>query len=141
VENSNGPVMPLKIDKDKIRRLLLDAMRGLPEAQAFFEQHLDDAQILLTLFEIALEDDSESIRLQACNCISQCSGDLLRDYEDNLLKLQSEKWESISDAATVALAKIRSRQGLKYLIDNRIAPNLSWEARMLRSYLEDFLLD
>ncbi|MBK9131198.1 MAG: hypothetical protein IPM20_06105 [Gammaproteobacteria bacterium] len=130
--------IPVEIDKDKVRRLLLDSMRALPEAQSYFEQHLDNTDMLLSLIEIALEDEPDSIRLQASNRISQFSGDLLRDYEDSLLQLQSEKWESISDGATVALAKIRSMKGLQYFIENRIEPTLSWEARMLRNFLGDF---
>ena len=140
-ENPNRAAIPPEKDKDNIRSHLLNAMRSLPEAQAFFEQHLEDVELLQILFELALNDDTDSIRLQSCYCISQYPAYLLDEHEDSLLKLQTEKWEGISDAATTALAKIHSRKGLKYLIDDRIAPKLSWEAKMLNKHLEDFLAD
>ncbi|MBK8972366.1 MAG: hypothetical protein IPM37_13820 [Hahellaceae bacterium] len=139
MDDSNEAALPVEVDKDKIRHLLLDGMRGSPEAQSYFERHLDNSDMLLTLIGIALGDESDSIRLQASNRISQFSGDSLRDHEDSLLQLQGEKWEGISDGATVALAKIHSMKGLQYFIDNRIAPTLSWEARMLRNFLENFV--
>jgi len=141
VGNPDAPAITPESNKDDIRRLLTSTMRALPEAQLYFEQHLEDGELLNLLFEFALSDDSDSIRLQSCYCISQYPAHLLSTHEDSLLELQAEKWEDLSDTATTALAKIHSGKGLKHLIDNRIAPKLSWEARLLRKYLEDLLSD
>ena len=137
--NPEAPDIKPESRIDDIRRLLSDAMRSLPEAQSFFDQHREDEELLNSLFGFALGDDSDSMRLQSCLCISRYPARLLDKHEDKLLKLQAEEWEDLSDAATTALAKIHSRKGLEYLISNRIAPKLSWEARILRRYLEDFL--
>ena len=130
---------PPGMDSAEIRRLLFDAIRALPEAQAYFEGRTADAELLKTLFEIALADPAETIRLQAAYYIARFPGDLLRDYEDALLRLQAEQWESLSDHAMVALAKFRSKQGLLFLIEKRLAPKLPWETKILRSHLQDIL--
>ena len=127
------------MDIAEIRRLLFDAIRTLPEAQAYFEGRTADAELLKTLFEIALADPAETIRLQAAYYIAQFPGELLRDYEDALLRLQAQEWESLSEHAMVALAKFRSKQGLLFLIEKRLAPTLPWETKILRSHLQDIL--
>jgi hypothetical protein len=126
-------------NKDEIRRLLFDAARSLPEAQSWFALHVEDAELLEILFEIALIDAAESIRLQACYHITQFPEHLLRNYEDSLLRLQAEAWENIADQAIVALAKIRSKRGLAFLIEKRLSPKLPWETKMLRLHLQDVL--
>jgi hypothetical protein len=126
-------------NKDEIRRLLFDAVRSLPEAQTYFASLVESAELLEILFEMASIDSSDTIRLQACYYISQFPEHLLRNYEDNLLSLQGEEWESISEHAIVALAKIRSKGGLAFLIEKRLSPKLPWETKMLRLHLQDAL--
>jgi hypothetical protein len=127
------------MDSALIRRLLFDASRSLPDAQAFFEGRLEDADLLKIMFEIASADSADPARLQACYYISQFPVTLLSDYEDDLLRLQAEEWESLSDHAIVALAKLRSKKGLTFLIEKRLSPKLPWESKVLRSYLQDML--
>ena len=126
-------------DVSEIRRRLFDAARTLPEAQAYFSGHAADAELLKTLFEIALADSADTVRLQACYYIAQFPEQLLCDYEDDLLRLQAEEWESLSEHAMVALAKLRSKEGLMFLIEKRLAPKLPWETKILRSHLQDML--
>lgn len=133
-----SPVETL-IEKAEVRRLLFDAVRALPEAQTYFSSHGEDPDLLKSLFEIAATDQADSIRLQACFEISKFPELLLRDYEDDLLKLQAEEWESISEQAIAALAKIRSKKSLVFLIEKRLAPKLPWETKLLRLHLQDVL--
>lgn len=133
-----APKQP-RTDNAEIRRLLFDAIRALPEAQAYLEGHTDDADLLKTLFEIAFTDSSDTMRLQACYYISRFPEWLLSDYEDDLLRLQADEWESLSEHAITALAKLRSKKSLRYLIENRLAPKLPWETQILRSHLQDIL--
>jgi hypothetical protein len=128
-----------RVDSAEIRRLLFDAARALPEAQAYFEGRTANSQLLKTLFEIAIIDSSDTIRLQACYAISRFPEQLLRDHEDDLLRLQAEEWESLSDHAIVALAKLRSKRSLMLLIEKRLAPKLPWESEILRRHLRDVL--
>lgn len=130
---------PPGMDIAEIRRLLFDAIRALPEAQAYFEGRTADAELLKTLFEIALADPADTIRLQAGYYIARFPGELLCDYEDALLRLQAQEWESLSEHAMVALAKFCSKQGLLFLIEKRLAPKLPWETKILRSHLQDIL--
>ena len=125
------------LDNAEIRRLLFDAARTLPEAQTYFEDHAEDAGLLRMLFEIALADSADTVRLQASYYISRFPERLLHDYEDDLLRLQAEEWESLSEHAMVALAKLRSKKGLLFLIEKRLAPKLPWETKILRSHLQD----
>jgi hypothetical protein len=129
------------MDSNEIRRLLFDAIRTLPEAQAYFEGRSADEELLKTLFEIALADPADAIRLQAGYYIARFPGEMLRDYETDLLRLQEEQWESLSEHAMVALAKFRSKQGLLFLIEKRLAPTLPWETKLLRSHLQDLIED
>ena len=126
-------------DSVEIRRLLFDALRALPEAQAYFAERADDAGLLKTLFDIALNDATDTVRLQACYYIAQFPEQLLNAYEGELLRLQAEEWESLSEYAIAALAKLRSKKGLAFLIEKRLAPKLPWETKMLRNHLQDFL--
>lgn len=131
--------MESTLSKADTRRLLFDAMRASPEARVYFVQNIDNAELLQILFEIALDDMADTVRLQACYCIAQFSEHLLHDYEEPLLRLQNEAWESISEHAIVALSKTRSKKSLLFLIEKRIAPKLSWEAKMLHAHLQDIL--
>jgi hypothetical protein len=133
-----SPVSP-KMDSAELRRLLLDAARAQPEAQAYFETRAEDAALLKTLFEIALADSSDTRRLQAAYYISRFPARLLSDYEDDLVRLQAAEWESLSEHAIVALAKLRSQKGLIFLIEKRLAPKLPWETKILRGYVQDLL--
>lgn len=128
-------------DLDDIRRRLFDAVRAQPEAQAYFTDHTADAELLRLLFAIASQDSTDTIRLQACYYIAQFPESLLSDYEGELLRLQAEEWESLSEHAIAALAKLRSKAALAFLIDKRLAPKLPWETKMLRNHLRDFLKD
>jgi len=130
-----------RMDEAEIRRLLFDAARSLPEAQAYFSYHMENPDLLKSLVEIASTDHADSIRVQACFEISKFPESLLRDYEEQMLRLQGEEWESISEQAIVALAKIRSKRSLVFLIEKRLAPKLPWETKLLRLHLRDILKD
>ena len=132
---------PPGVESTEIRRLLFDAVRALPEAQEYFEGRLADAALLRMLFAIALADPADPVRLQAGYYISRFPGELLRDHEGELLLLQEDTWESLAEHAMVALAKFRSRKGLLFLIDKRLAPGLPWETALLRDHLRDVLQD
>jgi hypothetical protein len=127
------------MDSANLRRLLFDASRSLPDAQAYFEGRLDDAELLKLLIEIASADSTDTARLQACYYIAQFPVTLLRNYEDVLLRLQAEQWESLADHAIVALAKLHSKKSLALLIEKRLAPKLPWESEILRRHLGDIL--
>ena len=130
---------PSKLSSADLRRLLFDAVRAQPEAQAYFDAHAEEADLLNALFEIALTDASDSVRLQACYFISRFPENLLAEFEADLLRLQADAWESLAEHAMTALAKIRSKKGLVCLLDKRLAPKLPWETKLLREHLREIL--
>jgi hypothetical protein len=95
-------------------------MHSNKEAQNYFESNLHNKDILEMLLEITLdqtENYSNDSRMEAAFYIKQFPEDLLRPYEKELLKLQQEELESISAHIHTALAKIKSKDGLKnYLL-------------------------
>jgi hypothetical protein len=131
--------LPPKANTAELRRLLFDAVRAQPEAQAYFDENVEEAELLKALFDIALTDSSDSVRLQACFYISRFPAHLLGEHEDVLLRLQANAWESLSEHAMVALAKLRSKKGLIFLLEKRLAPKLPWETRLLRDHLAEYL--
>lgn len=122
-----------------IRELLIDSTHGIQKAKTYFEERLDDKLLLDVLVEFALDDYSTDASMTASYWISQFSEDLLRGIEDDLLVLQQYELNSISVHALVALGKIQSTRGLKYLIESKITPKLQWEAVALKYHLKHLL--
>jgi hypothetical protein len=117
-------------------------MHSNREARDFFKANFNNKEILEILFEIALdksENYSNDSRMEAAYYISQFSDMLLKSYEKELLLLQQEELESISCHIHTALARIKSKEGLKYLLEMKVEPVLYWEAEALKCYLSDFL--
>lgn len=129
------------VDIEIVRKQLFDAVRNYPEAQQYFAEHLDDPEVLAFLFDISLGDFPDSVRMKSCQYIAEYPPELLADYEDDLLDLQNEDWEWVTDHALIALAKIKSRPALKFLVEKRIVPKLKLEGQALCYHLAEFLSD
>lgn len=129
------------IDIETVRKQLFDAVRNYPEAQHYFAEHIDNAEVLARLFDISLGDFPDSVRMKSCSYIAEYPAEMLQDYEEDLLDLQNEEWEWVSDHAVTALAKIKSPRALKYLVEQRIVPKLKLEGAALRHHLVDMLAD
>jgi hypothetical protein len=89
--------LPSKVRSAESCRPSFDAIRVQPEAQAYFDEHAEDGDLLRTVFEIVMTDASDGVRLLACYYISRFSGRLLEEYEDELLLLQADAWESLAE--------------------------------------------
>lgn len=124
------------IDKDNLRELLIDALHSSEDANRYFEENLTNKRLLDILIEFADDDYSSDASMSAAYWISRFSNELLHGVEDKLLELQSNELDNIVVHILVALGKIKSKSGLKYLIENRIAPKLYWEAEALKHYFE-----
>ncbi|PCH60862.1 MAG: hypothetical protein COC05_02870 [Gammaproteobacteria bacterium] len=129
------------VDIETVRKQLFNAVRNYPEAQHYFAEHIDNAEVLALLFDISLGDYPDSVRMKSCSYIAEYPAEMLQDYEEDLLDLQSEKWEWVSDHAIKALAKIKSPRALKYLVEQRIMPKLKLEGEALSHHLADLLAD
>ena len=127
------------IDKDMIRNLLIKSVHSDKMAIEFLKANLNNKYLLQTLKEIAIDDYSGDARMEASYYISQFNNDLLCEIEDDLLILQKDDLDSIACHAFIALAKIESKEGLQYLIHNRIKPELHWEGTALEYYFKHLL--
>ncbi|WP_238917994.1 hypothetical protein [Clostridium sp. YIM B02555] len=123
-------------DKDTIRELLIDAIHYDLEARNYFEKNLNNRELLDLLVEFALDDYSSDASMGAAYWISKFSKELLYEIEDKLLKLQEYELDNIVLPILVALGRIKSKNGLKFLIEKRIEPRMGWEAKALKYYLD-----
>jgi hypothetical protein len=120
-----------------IREQLIDAVHGIEEATNYFQDRLNDKQLLDLLVKIAMDDYSTDASAKASYWISHFEEDLLIEVEDKLLILQKYKLDAISAFAVLALSKINSEMGKKYLLKHRDGPNMRWwESEALENYLK-----
>ena len=126
-------------DKNTIRELLIDSVHSKNQAKDFFNSKLTNKELLDVLVEIAIDDYSGDARMEASYWSSKFEPELLKNIEGQLLKIQSDELDNIACHAFVALARIKSKDGLRYIIDKRIEPEMYWESEALKLYMEDFL--
>ncbi|HEX9062598.1 MAG TPA: hypothetical protein VF941_20695 [Clostridia bacterium] len=119
---------------DEIRELLIADSGNDGTAKQFFANSIDSKHILNILLEIVKEDYSTDARINGAYWISQFNIELLKEVEDTLLVLQKQE-SFIVAHILVALGKIKSKEGLKYLIENIIKPEMYWVSEALKYYL------
>ncbi|HEX9060711.1 MAG TPA: hypothetical protein VF941_11070 [Clostridia bacterium] len=120
---------------EEIYELLIAEIGNDCTAKEFFSSNLQNDHIIELLVQTALNSESGDARMSAAHWISNFTVELLKKYEKELLILQKDEWDSVSCHILVALGKIKSKDGLKYLIEKRIKPKLFWEAEALKYYL------
>ncbi|MEN1990394.1 hypothetical protein [Paenibacillus hubeiensis] len=121
-----------------IREQLIDAIHGVEEAKKYFEERFDDPDLLNLLIKIAMDDYSTDASAGASYWISHFEEELLEKVEEKLLILQKYKLGSISAFAIIALSKINSEKGRKYLLRHRVGPNMKWwESEALEKLSEE----
>lgn len=129
----------MDLNKDRIRCLLIDSVHSKTDAKDFFEKNLNSSALLNILVEFAIEDYSGDARIEASYWISKFDIILLKNIEKDLLKIQNDELDSIAGHIIVALGRIKSKKGLKYLIEKRIEPEMYWESQALKYYFSDIL--
>ena len=83
-----------------------------PVAEKYFAEHRQDADLLRSLVEVALEgDDAGDAPWAAANIIESFPGSMLLLHKDGLERLAREEWEYLRLPATRALAKIAASEG------------------------------
>ncbi|GFP78429.1 hypothetical protein [Clostridium fungisolvens] len=129
----------MDLSKDRIRVLLIDSVHSKIDAKDFFEKNLNSGELLNILIEFAVDDYSGDARMEAAYWISRFETILLKNVEKDLLRIQEDELDSIACHILVALGKIKSKEGLKFLIEKRIEPEMYWESRALKYYFSDIL--
>ena len=129
----------MDLSKDRIRGLLIDSVHSKIDAKDFFEKNLNNSKLLDVLIEFAVDDYSGDARMEAAYWISRFETILLKNVEKDLLKIQEDELDNIACHILVALGKIKSKEGLKFLIEKRIEPEMYWEAQALKYYLSEMI--
>ena len=122
---------------ETLRELLIKSVHSDSAAREFFESNLGNQEILNLLVECARDDYSNDARMEASYWISNFDIDCLKTVENKLLEIQKDELDSIACLIFVALGKLKSKEGLRYLIESRIAPVLHWEAEALKHHLKE----
>lgn len=123
-------------DQEILRNLLIEYLHSKKEAKEFFENRLNDDKLLNELLRLVDQDYSGDVRMGAAYWISQFNIELLKKVEDSLLRSQEDELDSVACPIMVALGRIKSMAGLKYLIEKRILPESYWEAIALKHHLD-----
>ncbi len=129
----------MDLNKDRIRDLLIDSVHSKIEAKDFFVKNLNNSELLNILVEFAVDDYSGDARMEAAYWISKFDITLLESIENDLLRIQEDELDSIVCHILVALGRIKSKEGLKFLIERRIEPEMYWESQALKHYFSDIL--
>lgn len=86
------------------------------------------------LIDIIEKSDSNDARMEAAYFISRFDKTLIKKTEKKLLILMDDELNSISVHIMIALSRIKSPVALEKIINERIRPNLYWEACALENY-------
>ncbi len=129
----------MDLNKDSIRCLLIDSVHSKNDAKDFFARNLNNSELLNILVEIAVDDYSGDARMEAAYWISKFDTTLVKNIEKDLLSIQEDELDSIVCHILVALGRIKSKEGLKFLIEKRIEPEMYWESQALKHYFSDIL--
>lgn len=126
----------MSFDKDEIRELLIKSAHSNEDSKFFLKNNLSDDGLLCLILDIAADDDSNDARMEAAYWIKQFDVKMLSKHEAMILELQKDELDSVACPAMIALGRIKSKKGLEYLISDRIAPELYWEAEALKLYFD-----
>lgn len=126
----------MSLNKETIRDLLIECMHSDENAEKYFMDSINSYELLDILIDFAYEDNSEDAQIGAAYWISKFNLELLKKVEKRLLPLQESEYNCISGPIMVSLGRIKSREGLEYLLDQRIGKTMKWEADALKLHLE-----
>lgn len=120
----------------ELEQILIEAVHSNENATKFMMDNLDDLEIFNVLLNIVKTSESGDARMEGAYYLSKCDEKLLNSVEKDLLNLVDDEWDSVAVHIMIALSRIKSRKGLKKIIQNRIKPVLAWEAKALEIYFQ-----
>lgn len=94
-------------DRDTIRQLLVFACHSSPQARGFFAGHTEDAALLDSLLDIAVEDYSGDAQMTASHWVSQFPAELLAKRMSILEAIAVCENDSVAAPAREALEAVR----------------------------------
>ena len=97
-----------KFDIETVRELLILDCHSSPTARRFFENHIDNQEILAVLIQLAIDDHSGDAQMNASYWISRFSVGMLKAYITQLATIASNEWDSVAVHARKALEAVKA---------------------------------
>lgn len=120
-----------------IEDLLIRSVHSDKEARDFFVENKSNEDIFLKVLDIIEVSESGDARMEGAYWISQYSSNLIKKYEERILKLMDEEWDSVVVHIMMALSKIKSKKAFIKIINERIKTRSEWEIKALMNYTEN----
>lgn len=120
-----------------IEDLLIRSVHSDKEARDFFVENKSNEDIFLKVLDIIEVSESGDARMEGAYWISQYSSNLIKQYEERMLKLMDEEWDSVVVHIMMALSKIKSKKAFIKIINERIKTRSQWEIKALMNYIEN----
>lgn len=122
------------MNKQTIEDLLIKSVHSNEDAKNFFLNNLDNKELFYILLDIAENSYSGDARMASDYYISNYDIELLKKEEPKLLHILNNS-DEYKPHIMIALARIKSEEGIKYIINERIRKEMYWEAEALNIYL------
>lgn len=119
---------------EDLKDLLIKSIYSDVKAKDYFFGNLCNETLFVDLISIVRNSDSDDARMEAAFYISQFDTKIITKSEAELLLLMDDELDSIAVHIMVALSRIKSPLALKKIINERIKPNMYWEACALENY-------
>ena len=123
-------------NKMDIEKMLIKSAHSDEECQKYFMNELSNQELFNKILQIVEESESGDAKMEGAYWISKFDKKILEQDEQKLLVLMDCEWDSVAVHIMMALSKIRSEQALIKIIEDRIKPNLYWEAMAIKNYLQ-----
>lgn len=117
-----------------LEEMLINAIHNDEQANCFFICSKNNEELFMQLIDIIQKSDSNDARMEAAYFVSQFDKTLIKSAEKELLILMDDELNSISVHIMIALSRIKSPAALEKIINERIRPNMYWEACALDNY-------
>jgi hypothetical protein len=95
-------------DIETVRELLILECHSSPTARRFFENHIDNREILAVLIQLAIDDYSGDAQMNASYWISRFPVGMLKVYITQLETIASNEWDSVAVHARKSLEAVKA---------------------------------
>ena len=102
-----------RIDTETVRGLLILSCHSSPLAHRFFEERLDNEELLSVLLALAVEDYSGDAQMTASYWVSQFPPAMLAPHATELAAVAANEWGSVAVHAREALELVLRTSSLE----------------------------
>lgn len=98
-----------RLDADSVRELLIFSCHSSPLAERFFEDRLENEELLIVLLGLAAEDYSGDAQMTASYWISRFPSAMLASHITELELVAANEWDSVAIHARRALEALKQQ--------------------------------